>query len=134
MNYFNTCKQHILNNIGEYEGKEIEVSDFGMTLTEGENANGSYYCSTYKAEQDLKEWISDISDFREEYKDNFGEYPKQDSLGDAESFHCLMMIIGVEKLFNSLECIQNLWNEKATLNKKLIKKIVSELETMTDFN
>ena len=127
MNYRQTCLQHIEDTLPDYQGQELEACDQGMTLTEGENANGSWYCSTYKAQEDLKIWFDDIGDFIEEYVNKFGTRPQYDAFVDAESFHCLMMIMGVEKAINGLDIIQDHWNKKITLDDKTIKAIIEEL-------
>ena len=132
MTYTQTCKQHIIDTIADWQDQDIEVSEFGHTLSEGENANGSWYCSTYKAEQDLDAFGRDaVAEFIDEYKSNFGELP-YDAYTEPESFHCLMMIVGVENVFNQLAAVQNIWDKKVKLTKKLIKKIIDELKQLPD--
>lgn len=131
--YIDACKQHIIDTLSDYQDITLEACDLGMTLTEGENANGSWYCSTYKAEQDLDSFGRDIvRDFIDEYKDEFGEKPQWDAYTDPENFHCLMMIMGVEKLINQLLTINNHWNKKITLDKETIKKLIDELENVKE--
>ena len=127
MTYKQACLQHIEDTLPDYQGQELEACELGMTLTEGENANGSWYCSTYKAQEDLKAWFDDVGEFIEEYTNEFGEKPKWDAFIDAENFHCLMMIVGVEKIINGLDIIQDHWNKKITLDDKTIKAIIEEL-------
>ena len=125
--YKETCREHIIDTISDYEGQEVEMSELGMTLTEGENATGSWYCSTYKAQQDLQAWFNDVGDFIEEYESEFGDKPQHDAFTQPELFHCLMMIVGVEKIFNNLDAVSELWNKRITLDQKIINKIIKEL-------
>lgn len=130
MNTYETkCKQHIIDSLPDYEGQDVYFSDLGMTLTEGENANGSWYCNTYKAEQDLDSFGRDVvADFIKEYENEFGTKPQHDAYTQPELFHCLMMIIGVEKMLNETKTMQDLWNEKGKLTKKIINSIIEDLE------
>lgn len=127
--YEKKCVEHIKDTLPDYEGQEIYFSDLGMTLSEGENASGSWYCSTYKAEQDLDSFGRDVvADFIAEYENEFGSKPQHDAYTQPELFHCLMMIIGVERILNNTETMQGLWNEQGTLTKKIIKSIIEDLE------
>ena len=129
MGYLNQCKQHVIDTLPDYEGQELEACDLGMTLTESENATGSWYCNTYKAEKDLDSWgRSIVGDFIEDYKSEFGEKPQWDAYTDPENFHCLMMIIGVEKIINESPIIQEYWNKEIKLTKSMINKIINSLE------
>jgi hypothetical protein len=134
--YFEKCKEHILDTIDNYQGYKHYVSDLGSTLTEGENTNGSWYCSTYKAKKDLSDWISDSEDiekFIDYYQFNYGEKVPYDGMTEPELYHCLMMISGVERIFNSLEWTQDNWDEQKTITKKDIKQIEKQLKEMRDF-
>ncbi len=126
--YKEACKQHIIDTLSDYKGQNVYISELGSILTEGENANGSWYCSRYHAEQDLKAWFDDIGDFIEEYELEYGSRPQYDAFVEPERFHCLMMIVGVEKELNKLDCIQELWDERIELTEEIITKITKEIE------
>jgi hypothetical protein len=126
--YHELCKQHIIDTLPDYEGETVEACDLGHDLTDSENVNGSWYCSTYKAEQDLDSFgRSIVAEFLQDYESEFGGKPQWDAFTDPENFHCLMMIIGVEKMLNDTQTIQDAWNKKIKLTKKVIKQIISEL-------
>lgn len=57
MRYFDFCKNVALEKLDEYVGSNTYLCDLDYMLTERENANGSWYCSTYKAEKDVQEWF-----------------------------------------------------------------------------
>lgn len=44
----------IINRLEEYQGHTSYVSDIGFLLTEGENVNGSWYCNTHEAKEEIK--------------------------------------------------------------------------------
>ncbi len=128
MTYEQTCLEHIKDTLPEYIGQDVEICDLGMMLSEGENANGSWYCSTHKAEQDLDEFGRDsVAEFIEDYQSEFGDKPQYDAYCEPESFHCLMMIMGVEKLLNESDTIQEHWNENIELTQEMVDQIIEEI-------
>lgn len=129
MTYKQTCQQFIIDNLPDLIGEEIEVSGIGMRLTESENSYGSWYCSTYKAEQDLDNFGRGVvADFINDYKFEFGNSPEWDAYTQPEQFHCLMMIMGVESEFNSLDIVQDNWDKCMVISKKFIDSVIEELE------
>lgn len=128
--YKEACKKHIIDTIGNWEGSEVYLSDLGHMLTEGENANGSYYCSTYKAQEDLKAWFDDVAEFIENYKLNFGERPQWDAFTQPELFHCLMMIEGVREMFDSLEVVYSSDDDMITIDQAFIDAVIEEVENL----
>lgn len=127
--YLQTCKQHVIDTLPDYEGQEVEACDLGMTLSESENASGSWYCSTYEAEKDLDKFGRDVvAKFIEDYEWQFGDKPQYDAYCEPEIFHCLMMIMGVEHVVNDLVIIQKHWNKKIKLTKRTISAMIKELQ------
>ena len=60
MRYFDFCKNAALEKLDEYVGSNTYLCDLDFELTECENTNCSWYCSTSKAEKDVKEWFDDV--------------------------------------------------------------------------
>ena len=125
--YKNTCKEYIIDTLGDFEGQEIEISELAQNITQSPNGTGSWHCSTYKAQNELKAWFDDVAEFIEEYTAEFGEKPTHDAFTQPELFHCVMMITGVASVFNQLGCIQEI-EGVITIDKKLIKAIITELK------
>ena len=44
-------KQEVKERIRNYVGQKHYICDFGFLLTEYENCNGSWFCSTYEAKE-----------------------------------------------------------------------------------
>jgi len=127
--YIEACKRYVIDNLPEYEGQIVEACELGLMLTESENANGSWYYSTARAEEDLDAFGRDVvAGFIEEYQSNYGDKPKYDAYCEPEGFHCLMMIVGVENVVNELAVIQKNWNKKLELTKPVIESMIEELE------
>ena len=133
--YFEKCKDYILDVIDDYVEYDHQISDLGMDLTEVQNIDGSWYCSTYKAKKDLSEWLEngdDIENFISDYELNYGSKPRVDGLTEPEQFHNLMMIVGIGKVFNTLEAVFNNWD--SNLTKKIANEIKEELNNVYDFD
>ena len=88
---FAEVKQDIIDRMSEYTGREsVYVSDIGYLITECENANGSWYCSTFKAKEDLKNSFDEFGLIYECMRQNF-DYDENPFI-EPEKAHCAMMI------------------------------------------
>lgn len=132
MDMLTNIKGFIVDSLKEYgEGSKCYLCDLGLELSEYENCNGSWYCSTYKAEEEVKENWDFASSFFEYYKDNFGE-----SLNpfDTEKFHCCMMICAVQNSFNlvvnEIDELTEFWNDEIEINDEFISKIETGLQNL----
>lgn len=120
----------IKERLEERIGDEYYLCDLGMELTQSENCDGSWFCSTWKAEQAIKDNFDLVKNFTKWYKDNFGE--KIDMFEDIEKNHCVFMIFLYENIFN-----QACWNldldmdSRTNITKRLINKIVKEMKTLS---
>lgn len=52
--FLEDIKTDILSRLEDYSETRHSAGDIGYLVTESENANGSWYCNAYKAEQDVK--------------------------------------------------------------------------------
>ena len=137
MDFLEMIKQEVKERLPNYEGRMYYPCDLGFTLTESENCNGSWYCSAYKAKEDLKKYFDDMGEYQSWYRMNFGEPDWFESEPDdfrhsEECFHCRMMITAVDNCFNAAfnEAFgnDNTWNEKILVDEEFIKKINEGLE------
>lgn len=139
--FLSYIKEEVEERIENFVGREMYAGDIGFNLSETENANGSWYCSTYKAIQELKEYLEDFFDFQEWYRCNFGEPIMFESDADdyrnsPECVHCSMMIFAIENVFNSAFAktkYSDEWNEKITITEEFceeIKKALEEVESV----
>lgn len=51
--WFENIKADMIERLEEREGETAWICDIGYMLTESENATGSWYCSTYKAREEV---------------------------------------------------------------------------------
>lgn len=139
-NWTKFIKNYLIESIENYEGATVYGCDLAYLLTESENANGSFFCSTYKTKQHLKKFDEVCGEFVEYYFDNFGEHPAN-FFTEPEKFHVQMVIISSDMLIGSLPIFRtspqdetscDLWNEKFTLDKKMINKIKQQIKTFDE--
>ena len=131
-----TIKGKVIDELNERIGQTHYLCDLGMELAESENADGSWYCSSYKAKEDI---IVDNFDFcgsfYEWYKDNFGEAISYNPFKDTELFHCSMMIFAVENAFSyALDKTKysDLWNEKFEITEEFVDEIEKAIEDIEE--
>ena len=122
----------VIDELNERIGQTVYLCDLGMELSEYENANGSWYCSRYEAEEEVKNNFEFCGSFIEWYKDNFGEV--LNPFNDVELFHCTMMFFAVEGAFscalNKTE-YSDLWNEKVEITEEFVDEIETALNDVT---
>ena len=121
-------KEKVIDELNERIGQTVYLCDLGMELSESENVNGSWYCSRYKAEEEVKANFDTCGKFVEWHKMNFGE--TLNPFDDVEKFHCIMMFFAVEGAFSSAlnnTEYSDLWNEKVEITEEFAKAIETAL-------
>ena len=121
-------KEKVIDELNERIGQTVYLCDLGMELSESENVNGSWYCSRYKAEEEVKANFDTCGKFVEWHKMNFGE--TLNPFDDVEKFHCIMMVFAVEGAFSSAlnnTEYSDLWNEKVEITEEFAKAIETAL-------
>ena len=126
----NEIKGYISDKLNDYKGGKYFACDLALTLTEGENANGSVYCNTYKTIELIKDNWDLFGDFLEYYTINFGT--TLNPFADPEKTHVCFLICAVENMLSGCKVISDNWNNKIELNAKNIKAINKHLETITE--
>ena len=125
-NYKEYCRDYIINRLSDYLDNEYDNAyELAYRITDHDNMSGSFTYSTYNAEQYIKEWFHEVGYFMEEYEFEFGFPVKWNPFTESESFHAVMVIVGIEKMLGSLECIPN---ESFILTTELSNLIIKELE------
>ena len=126
--FYTDLKNTIIERLNDYKGVEVYGSDLAYTLFEGENANGSVFCSTYKTKEFIKNNFDLFADFSEYYKDNFGE--SLDIFAEPEKAHVILLLEASQMVLSNLDTIDKFWNESKELTEELINAIVEELSKL----
>lgn len=137
MELIDKIKQEVKDKLPNWLGSYHYPCDLGFMLSETENANGSWYCSAYKAKEDIREYLDEFFEFQEWYRKNFGvpiifESDAEDYHNSPECVHCSWFIFAVEAVFNSVfdKVYGNtdMWNEKIEITQDFIDKVIEGLE------
>lgn len=89
--YFDVFEQDIIERLDNMTDTPQHIDDLAYMITDHENADGSWYCDTYRAVQEIGEHFGFI---REYMLDRF-EYDYIDYCNpiiNPEGFHCRFMI------------------------------------------
>ena len=119
-------KGEIKDRLDDYEGQDIFVGDLASTLFESENANGSYTCNSHSAIKWVKDYFKELGEYAEEYENTYG-CDLYNPLKEPEKFQVVMVIFIAGCIISQLECLDSIWFDTVTLDKKLINKIKEEL-------
>lgn len=121
------CKEHIINNIEDYNGETVYASEFADKLCEKMNCDGTCTYSTYEANEYLKEWWYDCSEYWEYEKSNFGEV-YHNPFENPEAYMVCMVIQGVKSLISQCSIIDENWDNEIEITEEVIKTILEEIE------
>lgn len=128
--FFDFCKDFILDNIEDYEGIDVYGADLGIDLTEGINADGTFTYSTEKAKKYLQDWWADAAEYSEYEEMNFGQ--RSNPFENVETFIVRMVIEGVSTILSRCKFVYDKWNDKFELTSEIISTIKEEVEEQTD--
>lgn len=131
MGFVEYCKNHILDNLENYEGQNVYACDLGYTLTEGMNCGGTFTYSPALAIDYLREWWYEASDYWEYEKSNFGEN-YHNPFDNPEAYIVCMVIEGVNGLLAKCNYIDKHWNDQITLTKRTINTIKKQVEELSN--
>lgn len=130
--YTEYCKNHIKENIYNYEGLYVYGADLADTLTEGINVDGSATYNRYEAKEYIKAWFDEAGMVCEFIKFNYGTECLINPFDEPEKFHALMIIEGVRYLLAQCETIDSAWIEEIELTPETIEKILLEVDEIED--
>ena len=128
--FFDFCKNFILDKIEDYEGSDVYGADLGIDLTEGINADGTFTYSTEKAKKYLQDWWADAAEYSEYEEMNFGQ--RSNPFENVEAFIVRMVIEGVRTILSRCKFVDDKWNDKFELTAEIISTIKEEVEEQTD--
>ena len=126
--FYTDLKNTIIERLNDYKCVEVYGSELAYTLFEGENANGSVICNTYKTKEFIKNNFDLFADFSEHYKNNFGE--SLDIFAEPEKAHVILLLEASKIVLSNLDTINEFWNDSKELTEELINAIVEELNKL----
>ena len=129
--FFDYCKEHLLQRLEDYKGTSEYACDLGYTLCERENCDGTLTYSTYEAKQYLKEWWDECGEYLEYENRNFGEN-RYNPFENPEAFMVCMVIEGVNSILSQCESINEAWCDNIELSGEFLEKLCKEIEEVTE--
>ena len=128
-----TIKGKVIDELNERIGQTHYLCDLCMELSDYENATGSWYCSRYEAEEEVKANFDVCKSFVDWYNSNIGGL--LNPFDDVEKFHCTMMIFAVENAFsyalNKTE-YSELWNDEFEITEEFVNAIEEAIEDIKE--
>lgn len=123
--FIENIKTNIIDRLYNYEDTKHYLCDVGLLLTESENCNGSWYCNSWKAKQELKENYEIFSFVWDEMKFNFGSEFVADlnPFKDPEHVHVVMMIELYQMIFDLAVQDFDEWNEEIVIDSDFIDRV-----------
>lgn len=128
--FLENVKADILDRLEQMEGETEYLCDIGFKLTESENCTGSWYCSSYKAAEEVKENFDIFGKAAEYMRDNWEDTTSP--LLDAEIFHVKAMIAIYENTFNAAVSGFDEWNNAIEINMEFIQRVKEALEDVNE--
>jgi uncharacterized protein YjbI with pentapeptide repeats len=124
-----SIKSDIIERLNDYKGGTYYGCDLAYTLFEGENANGSVFCNTYKTVEFIKANFELFGELVEYYQDNFSE--TLNPFTEPEKAHVILLLEASQSILSKCDFIERNWNEKFELTKTAIEEIT---EQVNDFD
>ena len=128
--FLDYCKQYILENIDEHEGRSVYNCDLGIELTEGMCCDGTFTYNTAEAKKYLLEWWDDAAEFSDYENFSFGE--RSNPFDNIELFLVKMVAEGVRSILSRCQFIEDNWDKKYELTEDIIAVIKEQVEEQTD--
>ena len=131
MKFEDFIKDILKERLKDYKGQTHYLGDIGYKLTENENMTGSWYCSAYDAEEDIKTYINEFFKFTKWYADRYG-YTDDISIGNAEVAHLIFIIESVRIMFDGVAAeLSYTSDDKVTLDDEFISQVNEGLDNFT---
>ena len=126
--FYTDLRNTIIDRLNDYKNTDVYGSDLAYTLFEGENANGSVLCNTYKTKEFIKNNFDLFADFSEYYKDYFGK--SLDIFAEPDKSHVILLLEAAQMVLSNLDTIDEFWNDSKELTEELINAIIEELNKL----
>ena len=123
MTFTEYVKQHIEDEIWNYEGQSVYGCDLAYKLTETINADGTATYNTAEAKDYIHEWWNEAGEYWEYENFEFGEH-RWNPFDNPEAYMVCMIIAGVESAVCRCSVVEENWNDEFELTTEVIEQIV----------
>lgn len=124
--FFEFCKDFILDEIDKYEGLDVYGSELCLDITDELIANGTFTMSCEMSKKYLNNWLWEAGEYSEYEKLNFGE--RSNPFKNVDAFIVCMVREGVRTILSRCQFINDKWNDKFKLTEDVISVIKEQVE------
>ena len=123
----------MMNKLEDWEDMKVCLSELSWKLFELENYNESYWCSSCRAREWVKEYFDDLGDVVEEMTSEWGIEPAN-VFSHTESFQVQVVLYLAERLLCESQYMQDKWDDadEVILTEEIIKQIKDSLGCLVD--
>ena len=118
-------KSLIIERLSDYANTTTYGCDLAYKLFEGENANGSVFCNTFKTVEFIKANYDLFGEFLEQYESNFGTM--LNPFSEPEKCHVIFLLESASAVMSNCEFISENWNNKIQLTDEVINTITEQV-------
>lgn len=118
-------KQDLCIQLDNYKGGSYYGADLAYQLFEGDNANGSVFCNTYKTEQYIKANWDLFGELVEYCKDNLGM--ALNPFSEPEKAHVIFELEAAQRILSACPLVDKNWNTLLELTPKNIKTLKKQI-------
>ena len=126
-NTINEIKADIISKLSDYAGNSYYGCDLSGTLFEGENANGSVLCNTYKTKEYIKDNFELFGELVEYWKDNVGE--TLNPFSEPERAHVIFLMEAAKSILAKCDLIDTNWNNQLELTEENIAILTEQINS-----
>jgi hypothetical protein len=123
--FITDLKEQIVDRLNAYKGSTIYGGDLAYTLFEGENANGSVFCNTWKTKEFIKENFDLFGELIKYWSDNVGE--SLNPFSEPERCHVILLMESAQSVLSACQLVEQKWNDKIELTDAMIKKLKKQV-------
>ena len=127
-NFIQDLKSTIIDRLNDYSGCSYYGCDLAYTLFEGENANGSVFCSTYKTTEFIKDNFELFGQLVNYCSDNMDTL--LNPFSEPEKAHVILLLESANSLLSQLPKIDENWNNEIELTDEIIEQITTEINDL----
>jgi hypothetical protein len=120
-----SIKEQIIDRLQDYKGGLYYGCDLAYKLFEGENANGSVFCNTYKTVEFIKENFDLFGDFVQHWDNATGE--TLNPFSEPEKCHVIFLLEAANSILSSCGYISENWDNRIELTEDVIETITEQV-------
>lgn len=129
ISFIDDLKATIKDRLQDYSGGTYYGCDLAYTLFEGENANGSVFCNTYKTKQFIAENFELFGDLVEYVKDNLDM--TLNPFAEPEKAHVILLLESAQSFLAKLPLIDENWNNNIELTDEAIEMLCTQIDELS---